>query len=379
MKKQLHFITIILMLAGTLAAYAQNKSTLDDLYKVTDTINGEPRTIYYESEKIYESIQATKRKNIDALVEKKRIYESNQRTQLAERIEEIDERVNKIDAYTQEMAQRDKEGTAEQFAERINKHNRLIDAQIEFEKVTTKLSNGEGNAVVADFGDGVNIRIKNRNKEADKNVNTTSGLSLGFGYNFINGDDLGIDDFSYANNNYFSVGVYWLTALNKSQTVRFKYGIEYQSQGTELNGNRAFTISDPDNTQIQRLSFDADKAKFRQDQLVFPLHFEIGGTNRKEYEDGRVRFDNYKKFKIGLGGYAGFNMSSRLKYKYELSGDDIKQTTINAFDNNVLLYGVDAYVGIDDFSIFGRMALNDIFDTGSVDGQYMAFGVRWNW
>jgi len=369
MKKQLHYITIILMLAGTLTSWAQTSR---------DTTYVDEKMVITVKDKSMQEWSNKIDKEIKALEQEKQIYESNQRTALAEEIENINARVGKWENYTEAMAQKDKEIIAASYAEKISKHNEMIDSQIAFAKVK-QFSNGEGSNIVADFSDGVNISIGNKTKTARKRINTTSGLTLGLGYNFINGDNLGIDDFSYGNNNYFSIGVLWTTALNESHTARFKYGIEYQTQGTELNGNRAFTISNPDNTQIERLNFDADKAKFRQDQLVFPVFLEFGGSNRKEYEDGRVRYDDYKKFKIGLGGYAGLNMSSRLKYKYELSGEDIKQTTINAFDNNVLLYGVDAYIGYSDLTIFGRMGLNDIFKSDSVDGQYATFGVRWHW
>jgi hypothetical protein len=375
MKKQIYFITILLMLAGTFTGWAQKK-TLDDWYLVIDTVNGKPMKHYYSTKAAYENIRSTKQKNIDALLEKKRLYESNQRTGLAEMIEDIDERVANNEKYTREMAQHDKESTAEQFAERINTHNNLINSQIEFEKVSNSLSNGPGSNIIASFEDGINIEIKNSKKKSSKQVTTSSGPTLALGYNFINGDNLDINDFSYGNNNYFSIGYSWKRMLNKSQTIRFKYGFEYQTQGTELNGNRAFSISDPNNTQIERLSFNAKKAKFRQDQLVFPLHFEIGGTDRKEYEDGRVRYSEYDQFKIGIGGYAGLNLRSQVKYKFELENEDIKQTTVSAFDNNVLVYGLDAYVGFDNWTLFGRMALNDIFQSGSVDGQYVAFGVR---
>ncbi|PRP65616.1 porin family protein [Nonlabens agnitus] len=366
MKKQLHFITIILILAGTFASWAQ--TTRDTTY-----VDG--KTVITVTDKSAQDWGNKIDKEIKALEQEKQLYESNQRTALAEQIEEINSRVGKWKNYTEAMAQKDKETVAAFYAEKISRHNEMIDSQIEFAKVK-QFSNGEGSAVVADFSDGVNISIKKRNKQLEKNVYTNSGFTLGFGYNYIDGENLGIDDFSYGNNNYFSLGYNWVTALNKSQTLRFKYGIEYQTQGTELNGNRAFTISDPNNTQIERLNFDFDKAKFRQDQLVVPVHFEFSGTDRKEYEDGRVRYLDYDKFKFGIGGYAGFNLSSRLKYKYELGGEDIKQTNVNAFDNNAFVYGLDAYFGKGDLVLFGRLGLNDIFKSGSVDGQYVAFGIR---
>lgn len=369
MKKQIHFATFILMLAGTMTAYAQ-EPIQTGAYTVTDTINGEIITQVYASKKEYDEAMQKKQEKIDALKEEKRNYESEMRDQLAEEIETINSREQKGENYTREEAQKDKELVAARYAEKIALHNAMIDAQIKFLEAS-------------DIASGKDRRkSKLAKKSDDKNGSrgrtstTTEGFTIGFGYNYIDGDNLSIDDFSYANNNYFSVGFRWRTALDRGQNIRFLYGIEYQSQGTELNGNRAFTISDPNNTQIERLSFNGNKAKFRQDQLVFPLHFEIGGVKRKEYEDGRVSYDYDDQFKIGFGGYAGFNLSSRLKYKYDINGEEIKQITINAFDNNAFVYGLDAYIGYDHFTIFGRMGLNDIFQSGSVNGQYVAFGIR---
>ncbi|WP_194850981.1 porin family protein [Nonlabens antarcticus] len=374
MKKQLYFVTIILLLAGTFAGWAQEKDK-DKSYTVIDTLNGEVRTNIYESEKAYLEILEKKKRRISYLKVWRRTYEATQRKELAQNVGTINARVESSDDYTIEMAQIDKETIAAVYADKIMKHNIMIDSEIAFVEVSDSQydSNKSGTTLKLLGTPGITSVGSDKYR---KTVSTTSGLTLGLGYNFINGDNLGIDDFSYGNNNYFSVGINWKTTLNKNQTLRFKYGIEYQTQGTELNGNRAFTITNPENTQIERLGFNARKAKFRQDQLVFPLHFEIGGTERREYEDGRVRYSEGNQFKFGVGGYAGLNMRSQLKYKYELEGEDIKQTTINSFDNNIFVYGVDAYVGFDSWTLFGRMGLNDIFKSGSVDGQYVAFGVR---
>ncbi len=379
MKNKLLCTALIFIFGNVFTTVAQKGKQEGEYYVVSDTVNGRAVKYYYDSQKDYLKQLEKAQDRVDELQEKKRLYESNQRTELADKIEEIDQRVQQYDNYTIEQAQKDKELTAQFYAEKINAYNKYIDAQIAFESTEANYTRLDGDNVKLFSSSAFEINFESGSKSSQKRIRTTSGLTLAFGYNFIEGDNLGINDFSYSNNNYFAIGVHWLTALNKSQTIRFRHGIEYQTQGTELNGNRSFTIDDPSNTQIQRLAFNADKAKFRQDQLVFPLHIEIGGTNKKEYDDGRVRYDDYDKLKIGIGGYAGFNMSSRLKYKFESQGNDVKQTTINAFDNNVFLYGADAYVGYGDVTLFGRMALNDIFDSGSVDGQYAAFGLRFQW
>ena len=186
---------------------------------------------------------------------------------------------------------------------------------------------------------------------------------------------MGIDDFSYGNNNYFSIGFLNKYAFSNNQKWRFNYGLIYQSHGAELNGSRIFTPN-TDDTEIAPIGFDVSKAKFRQDQLVVPLQLEFGGATKKEYDDGRVRYNQWDHWKAGIGGFVGFNLSSRLKLKYEENGRDIKNTNVDAFENEVLLYGVDAYIGHDSFTVFGRMNLNNVFKSGSVDAQYVSFGIR---
>ncbi|AZQ42707.1 hypothetical protein [Nonlabens ponticola] len=379
MKNQKLLITLTLSFAGILLSRSQNLKTgvqEGEYYVVTDTVDGKVSKFYYNSEKAFLRSETKRLERIDELKEDRRLYESNQRTELAEKIEKINQRQEQNDAYTAAMASRDKELTAQTYADKIDAYNKLIEAKLKFESTELNYASLGSDGVKLLNNTAMEFEIGKNTNKYKKQIKTTSGLSLGFGYNFIDGNDLGIDDFSYGNNNYFSLGITWITALNKSQTIRWRYGVEYQTQGTELNGNRAFTIDDPDNTQIERLTFNADKAKFRQDQFVFPMHLEFGPRYKKTYEDGRERYYNYDQLKFGIGGYAGFNLSSRLKYKYDLAGADIKQTTINAFDNQVLVYGVDAYVGFDSWSLFGRLGLNDIFQSGSVDGQYVAFGIR---
>lgn len=380
MKNKLHFITIILMLAGTFAGWAQEikKGEIEgDYYVVRDTIDGEPYVYKFSSEKVYLSTIKQRQRRIKTLEQTKRIYESNQRTELAKLFKLYEEVALKNDSITSEMVQKQKEIQAEQYAKRISAHNEIIDAQLTFEKLIVDTNYYPSEKIPTSVKllgtPGITTVGSDRYK---KRIYTTSGFTLGFGYNFIQGDNLGINDFSYPNNNHFTIGYNWKTAIDKKQKLRIIYGIEYQSIGTELNGNRAFTTENRNNTQIERLSFNADKAKFRQDQLIVPIHLEFGGTERKEYEDGRVRYDEDGKWKIGLGGYAGFNTSSRLKLKGEIDGDDFKRKIVNEFDNNKFVYGLDAYIGKDDFTFFGRMGLNDIFNSGSVNGQYVSFGIR---
>ena len=317
--------------------------------------------------------------SIERLEKEHRLYVSNKKTFFKTLIERVNKSVedNKI---TEEKAEEVKANFAQELAEIIMAHRAKTDAEINLLKINRtsafydyRLEDDDTSSLQISTKTGINVNIKNH-REQQKEIFTTSGYTIGFGYNYMNGDELGINDFSYPNNNYFSLGYQWKTRLDAKNNFRLLYGVEYQSQGTELNGNRF--ISQGDQAQIADIGFNVEKAKFRQDQLVFPLHLEFGGSKRKEYEDGRIRFQEYDEWNFGIGGFAGFNMSSRLKLKYDLDGREIKETRIDDFDNEVLVYGIDAYIGHGDFTFFGRMNLNNVFKNNSVDAQYVTFGIR---
>lgn len=365
MKNQLLFTAIIVAFLGHVMSYAQETESEVKTIKI-DSVD-QKKTEW--SKKIETEIKA--------LEEQKKKYETLIREQLMQAVKKINNRAASDAAYTETMATIDKKKVAEEYAQRIKKHNAMVDSQIAFARVKTYSDDREASfgfvwkedgSFSFSFGDDDEDDVKIERK-------TTRTASLALGYNYMTGDNLGINDFSYPNNNFFSFGILWQTAITKNQKLRFNYGIAYQSHGTELNGDRAFSIN-TDNTQIENLGFEPRKAKFRQDQLVFPLQLEFGNTTRKEYEDGRIRYEQWDKWKFGIGGFVGFNMSSRLKLKYEENGRDIKQTTVNAFENETFLYGLDAYVGHNEVTFFGRMNLNKVFKNQSVDAQYVTFGIR---
>ncbi|WP_438962576.1 hypothetical protein [Nonlabens sp.] len=397
MKSQLQSISILFFTLASLFSAAQEEQTskekkefekrLDSVVKKRigkkhivekDTVDG--KELYYVGKPgVRESMNANLEYEIILLNDKHELYASEQKTDLKDWVKTINGKVESGE-YPMEKGQLLKEERAQQVATKIAAHRAKTDAEIAFAKVRgTTVSNTT--SVEISTKNGVKLDIKQNDRRTQKYINTYSGFTLGFGYNFMNGEDLGINDFSYPNNNYFSIGYQWKTTLDKDKNnFRLTYGFEYQTHGTELNGNRFITQGDQSLiTTLSALLPDGasvSKAKFRQDQLVFPVHLEFGGSKRKDYEDGRVRFREDGYWRVGIGGFAGFNTSSRLKLKYELDGRDIKEARINNFDNEVFLYGLDAYVGRGSFTVFGRMNLNNVFKSNSVDAQYVSFGIR---
>ena len=348
---QLLFITVILMIITTSISYAQENTNEN-----------------------YVSIE----KRLDAEILKMREqaveHEEKQKEKLKNKIEEINKLLDKNEISNGEANTQKKEA-AENAAQGIIAYQQLMDAKIDYMRARNVVEKS-GQWVELNPID-YEVKIFNEhNRNYKKHQRTHSGLVLGLGYNYMNGDNLDIDDFSYKNNNFLQLGLQFSTRLNKDKGFfRVKYGLDMILHSTELNGNRAVTIGGS-NTNIQPIGFNVKKAQFTQLQFVAPFHLVIGGSNRKDYEDGRVRFDYYDKWEFGLGGFAGFNVSSTLNYKFKQDGRTVRQETTNAFDTNPFVYGLDAYVSKGSISLFGRMNLNDVFKSGSVDAQYVSFGIR---
>ncbi len=346
MKKSICYISMIACLLFGMTTLAQQEIPRDSI----------------EIKMLLEELKSDREKNIE-----------KEKEDLKSIIESINYKLDK-EKISKEKADEFKKTAAERSALNITYINQYAALEEEFVKKYGRYSTD--NEIQLTFSTDKFIRYNSPDtpRTYKQRLRTTSGITIGFAYNFMNGEQLDINDFSYPRNNYFSLGLQFKTRLDQNNNFRVTYGIEYQSHGTELNGNRFITQGEQ--AQIAPLGFEVDKAKFRQDQLVFPLHFEIGGSNKKEYADGRTRYQEYDQFKFGIGGFAGFNMSSRLKLRYEENGGTIREKRIDNFDNEIFVYGLDAYVGFDSWTLFGRMNLNKVFKDNSLDAQYVTFGIR---
>lgn len=203
---------------------------------------------------------------------------------------------------------------------------------------------------------------------------TTSGMHFTFGYNFAPSENLSIDDYSYKHNNMSTIGFTFLTKLDrKNPWGRFRYGLEFATNRLELNGDRYFTTP-VDETIIAPVGFNNDHATFTQVALIAPLHLEIG-QYEKRASDTRVRYRLNSGFKVGLGGFIGYNLQSQSEIRFERNGRNVRDIRINDFTTNDFVYGLDVYFGYKWVNVFARYNLNEIFD-GPIDAQYVSFGIR---
>lgn len=225
------------------------------------------------------------------------------------------------------------------------------------------------------FGEIFDSRIKKKRIKYDRR--TTSDIIFAFGLNnaIQDGKSLEDSDYKIGGSRFFEFGILWSTRVAKNNNfVRFKYGLSLQYNNLKPTGNRAF-VDNGNSTTLEEFPNDLRRSKIRITNLVVPLYFEFGPSrklDRKKY----IRYYTNKKFKFGIGGYAGFNIAVKQKLRYSENGERIDQEIRRNFNTNSFVYGLGAYIGWDDMSLYCKYDLSPIFKSPNAKQRNVSLGVR---
>ncbi len=226
------------------------------------------------------------------------------------------------------------------------------------------------------FGEGNIVKV-NIKKEKKYDRRTTSDLVFAFGLNNVitKGESLDDSQFKIGGSRFAELGWAWKTRVFKnSNWLRFKYGVSIQFNGLKPIDNQFF-VEQGDQTVLEEFPLNLDKSKFRMDNLVFPIHFEMGPSKKIEKEN-YFRYSTRKYIKFGVGGYAGFNLGNRQKLKFEEDGKGIKQKIKDDYNTNNFIYGLSAYVGWRTVGLYAKYDLNTIFKDNPVEQRNLSLGLR---
>lgn len=208
---------------------------------------------------------------------------------------------------------------------------------------------------------------------------TTTHLVLAAGFNnaLLEGQSLNDSDFKVGGSRFFELGLAWRTRVfEQSNWLRFRYGFSFQFNGLKPTDNRYF-VQDGDRTELREYPLDLDKSKFRIDNLVFPVHFEFGPSTKIESKRS-VWYSTHNKFKVGLGGYAGFTLGERQKLKYEEDGEDVKKKLKGDYNTNDFVYGLSGYMGWGATALYVKYDLNPIFGDPNPELHNISVGLRFD-
>jgi len=227
----------------------------------------------------------------------------------------------------------------------------------------------------------VNISVNYEDGEKDRvyDRRTTSDLVLAAGFNNVLTDENSLDnsDFKIGGSRFFEIGWAWKTRVfQNTNWLRVKYGVSFQFNGLKPTDNRYF-VENGDFTQLEKFEYDLDKSKFRSDNLVFPVHFEFGPSKKTEGAD-YLRYSTKSQFKIGIGGYAGFNIGERQKLKYTVDGDKKKDKLKGNYNTNDFVYGLSSYVSLGGTALYVKYDLNPLFKDPNIEMRNISLGLRFD-
>ncbi len=216
-----------------------------------------------------------------------------------------------------------------------------------------------------------------RDIKYDRRTYSDFVIAVGLNNALIEGQSLDDTPYKIGGSRFFEMGWQWRTRVfRNSNWLRINYGFSFQFNGLKPDDNQIF-VQNGDQTVLEEFEYDLDKSKLRMDNLVFPLHFEVGPSRFKERERS-IRYSIRNQFRLGLGGYAGFNLGTRQKLKYKRDGERVKDKLKRGYNSSNLIYGVSGYMGFDGVLLYLKYDLNPIFKDADVKQNNISLGLRFD-
>lgn len=311
---------------------------------------------------------------------------------LKKEVEAIELRMEKGELSAEE-AQSLKEAAAKKHALNIEDRTAIVDSRIALIQrngieVDSLADNGYSTTLVLGMGQKdaddehiFGLKIKNTDSRLDRKYDrrTYSDPVIAFGLNNALIDGQSIDDSPYkiGGSRFFELGWQWRTRVFKNTNfLRFNYGVSLQFNGLKPKDNQYFVVNG-DQTELETFEYELDKSKFRMDNLVVPLYLEFG-PSRMQKTDERIRYSLNDQFRFGIGGFGGFNLGARQKLKYDRDGDSVKDKLKRSYNVPNLVYGLAAYIGVEDVLLYVKYDLNPIFKDAAVEQHNISLGLRFD-
>ena len=324
---------------------------------------------------------------IEELKAKKEDIRNVERNFLKEKVEAINTQLYNGEVTTEE-AQKLKKEAAKKHALNIENRIIILENKISLLNRNPDRSSSDENEMIfriggSEDGDtsfvyfGKQEEDKPKNRKYDRRTSSDFVLAFGLMNAIIEGEKLDDSPYKFGGSRFFEIGWAWKTRVFKnSNFLRLKYGYSFQINGLQPNDNTYF-VQQGSQTVLEEFPENLKKSKLSMTNLVFPVHFEFGHSKRID-KDTYFRYSTDNKFKIGIGGYAGFNIGTRQKLKYELDGVHIKDKQKRGFNTSNLVYGLSAYLAFDDTALYIKYDLSPIFKDQIIGQNNISLGIRFD-
>lgn len=223
------------------------------------------------------------------------------------------------------------------------------------------------------------VRFTDSQRKKSGESRTTSQFVFAAGVNNLVTDGaVAHSDYRYWGSHFYEWGVTWNTRIFKNDNLlHAKYGVSVMYNNLRPTDNRYF-VEDGDQTYLETAGINLKDSRFRNVNLVLPVHLEFDFT-KKETVDDKVVFRTHESFRFGIGGFAGVNVKSKQILKYEdTDGNDVTQKTKGDFNTNDFVYGLSTYIGYGQMSLYLKYDLSPLFKDNPVDQNNISLGLRFD-
>ncbi|AWH84906.1 hypothetical protein HYN59_07105 [Flavobacterium album] len=206
---------------------------------------------------------------------------------------------------------------------------------------------------------------------------TTSQFVFAFGVNrLVTDDKIDNDNFKWRSD-FYEWGVSWNTRILKNNNLlHAKYGLSLQYNNLRPDNNMIFA-TDGGKTGLVAAGRDLDMARLRYVNLVIPAYLEFDLT-KKQVNGEKTYFPTHKSVRLGIGGYTGFNVKEKQIIKYREDGHDVKLKQKGDFNVSDFVYGVGAYIGYGEISLYAKYDLQPVFANNEIDSNNLSLGIRFD-
>jgi hypothetical protein len=312
----------------------------------------------------------------------KKQVEQSEKEALKIEVEGINDQLDSA-VITKEEADKLKQEAAEKRALNIKNKVAIIDNQM---AIIERDDNWEENtisenriAITIGGGEKELLGIKGKRTPPKYDIRTGNQLLIAVGFNnaIIEGQSFSSTPYENLGSGFVELGWNWQTRLAKnSNFARIKYGFSFQWNKLNLKENQAF-VQNGNITTIEQFPVELKKSEFRTTDLVFPVYFEFGPSNKIE-KKRTVRYQVWNKFKFGIGGFGGVRLQTQQKLKYKENGDNVKEKTRRSYNTSPFVYGVGAYVGVGDIALYAKYNVNPLFKNQAIDQNNISLGLRFD-
>lgn len=289
---------------------------------------------------------------------------------------------NKI---SQEEAERRKKDFADKRAKNIEDRVAVEEAKLSElikDKVDGNVETG-GKRTHLKIGNVLEVDSDEQDSTSTKTYSykrTTSQFVFAIGVNRLIEDGEVVDGFKWRSDFYEWGATFNTRLLKNNNLLHLKYGLSLQYNNLRPDNNRIF-VKNGNQTDIEVYedgSINLDVSRLRYVNLVVPAHLEFDFTPKKSNGDTEY-FPTHESIRIGVGGYAGFNVKEKQILKYEdASGNDVKSKTKGDYNVNDFVYGLSAYVGYKSISVYAKYDLQSTFSNSVIDQNTASLGIRFD-